>query len=56
MRHRSLPIVIWMALSAAPLRAGEATVVVPDDVRKVIVRAHDSVHGDGGGAVTLTLP
>ena len=31
-------------------------VVIPDDVREVIIRAHDSVHGDGGEVFRLKLP
>jgi hypothetical protein len=31
-------------------------VVIPPEVSEVIVRAHDSVHGDGGGTVTVRLP
>jgi hypothetical protein len=31
-------------------------VVIPPEVREVIIRAHDSVHGDGGATVTLKLP
>ena len=29
---------------------------VPPGIRKVIVRAHDKVHGDGKATVTVTLP
>ena len=31
-------------------------VVIPDDVREVIIRAHDSVHGDGGEVFRLKQP
>lgn len=31
-------------------------VVIPDDVREVVIRAHDSVHGDGGEVFRLKLP
>jgi hypothetical protein len=31
-------------------------VVIPDDVQEVIIRAHDSVHGDGGDVFRLKLP
>jgi hypothetical protein len=31
-------------------------VVILDDVREVIIRAHDSVHGDGGEVFRLKLP
>ncbi len=30
-------------------------VVIPDDVHEVIIRAHDSVHGDGGKVFRLKL-
>ncbi|GAB4373697.1 MAG: hypothetical protein Kow00114_35800 [Kiloniellaceae bacterium] len=31
-------------------------VVVPEGVTEVVIRAHDSVHGDGGRTYRLTLP
>ncbi|WP_420348359.1 hypothetical protein [Pelagibius sp.] len=31
-------------------------VVIPDDIDTVTVRAHDSVHGNGGAELTVTLP
>jgi hypothetical protein len=31
-------------------------VVVPDDLREVVIRAHDSVHGEGGEVFRLKLP
>jgi len=31
-------------------------VVIPPEVTEVVIRAHDSVHGDGGVTMTLTLP
>lgn len=31
-------------------------VIVPSDVREVVIRAHDNVHGDGGQTFRLTLP
>ncbi|MGF1629394.1 MAG: hypothetical protein ACFCUT_07990 [Kiloniellaceae bacterium] len=31
-------------------------VVVPPEVTEVVIRAHDSLHGDGGKVLTLTLP
>ena len=30
-------------------------VVIPEDVREVVVRAHDSVHGDGGAEIQVKL-
>jgi len=30
-------------------------VVIPDDVSEVVIRAHDSVHGDGGETFRLKL-
>ncbi len=30
-------------------------VVIPPEVDKVLIRAHDSVHGDGGATVTVKL-
>ena len=31
-------------------------VVIPPEVTEVVIRAHDSVHGDGGRIFRLTLP
>lgn len=31
-------------------------VVIPDDIDSVTVRAHDSVHGNGGAELTVILP
>ena len=31
-------------------------VVIPPEVTEVVIRAHDSLHGDGGATLTLTLP
>ncbi|MGF1593826.1 MAG: hypothetical protein ACFCUW_11135 [Kiloniellaceae bacterium] len=31
-------------------------VVIPPEVREVVIRAHDSRHGDGGKVYRLTLP
>ena len=31
-------------------------VTIPEDVETVIIRAHDSVHGDGGAEILLRLP
>jgi hypothetical protein len=31
-------------------------VVIPPEVAEVVIRAHDSVHGDGGKTYRLTLP
>jgi len=31
-------------------------VVIPPEVTEVVIRAHDSVHGDGGRTFRLTLP
>jgi len=31
-------------------------VVIPPEVEEVVIRAHDSVHGDGGTVLRLTLP
>lgn len=31
-------------------------VVVPPEVTEVVIRAHDSLHGDGGKVLTLKLP
>ena len=30
-------------------------VVIPEEVNEVVVRAHDSVHGDGGAEIQVTL-
>ena len=30
-------------------------VVIPEEVEEVVIRAHDSVHGDGGATVTVRL-
>lgn len=30
-------------------------VVIPPEIDEVLLRAHDSVHGDGGATVTVTL-
>jgi hypothetical protein len=29
---------------------------IPDDVAEVTIRAHDSVHGHGGKALTVAVP
>jgi hypothetical protein len=39
-----------------PFTRSLAGVSVPDDVKTVTIRAHDSFHGDGGRQFTLTLP
>lgn len=31
-------------------------VVIPPEVTEVVIRAHDSLHGDGGEGLRLTLP
>lgn len=31
-------------------------VVIPSEVTEVVIRAHDSMHGDGGRTFRLTLP
>lgn len=31
-------------------------VVIPPELREVVVRAHDSLHGDGGKVLRMTLP
>ena len=31
-------------------------VIIPEDVDEVVIRAHDSVHGDGGATMTVKLP
>ncbi len=38
-----------------PFTRSLSGVRVPEGVTQVIIRAHDSVHGDGGRSVTLTL-
>ncbi|MAN79548.1 MAG: hypothetical protein CMM77_06295 [Rhodospirillaceae bacterium] len=39
-----------------PFTRSVGDVVVPPGIKRVIVRAHDKVHGYGKGTVTLTLP
>lgn len=39
-----------------PFTRSLAGVSVPDGVKTVTIRAHDSVHGDGGRQFTLTQP
>ncbi len=39
-----------------PFTRSLAGVSVPDEVKTVTIRAHDSVHGDGGRQFTLTQP
>ena len=31
-------------------------VVIPEDIDRVTIRAHDSVHGNGGAELTVVLP
>lgn len=39
-----------------PFTRSLPAVAIPEEVRRVIVRAHDSVHGLGGAEVTVDLP
>ena len=39
-----------------PFTRSLAGVTIPEDVRQVTIRAHDSVHGYGGVEMTLDLP
>lgn len=39
-----------------PFTRSLAGVSVPDDVKTVTIRAHDSIHGNGGRQLPLTLP
>ena len=39
-----------------PFTRSLSGVAIPDGVKKVILRAHDSVHGHGGVESTVTLP
>jgi len=39
-----------------PFTRSLSGVKIPADIREVIVRAHDLVHGDGGKTVKVTVP
>lgn len=39
-----------------PFTRSLSGVKIPEDVRSVTIRAHDSVHGYGGKAMTVALP
>jgi len=39
-----------------PFTRSQSGIIIPDDVDEVVVRAHDSVDGWGGKAVSVTLP
>ena len=39
-----------------PFTRGLNRVMIPEDVDRVIIRAHDSVHGLGGWQMTLEVP
>jgi hypothetical protein len=39
-----------------PFTRSLSGIVIPDDVAAVTIRAHDSVHGDGGKELTVAVP
>jgi hypothetical protein len=42
--------------SEQPFTRALGGVVIPPEVTEVVIRAHDSLHGDGGEGLRLTLP
>ena len=42
--------------SEQPFTRALGGVVIPPEVTEVVIRAHDSLHGDGGEGPRLTLP
>lgn len=39
-----------------PFTRGKSGVQIPENVKSVIIRAHDKVHGHGGKTIEVTLP